>query len=103
MYRGTTPTLTFHLPMETAALASAYITFSQSGEVKLEKQLSDCTRSESSLGVTLTQAETLAFEPTQYGNRLLVQIRGLTTAGEAFAARPYRLEVEEILKEGVIL
>lgn len=46
MYRGTTPTLTFHLPMETAALASAYITFSQSGEVKLEKQLSDCTRSE---------------------------------------------------------
>lgn len=27
MYRGTTPTLTFHLPMETAALASAYITF----------------------------------------------------------------------------
>lgn len=57
MYRGTTPTLTFHLPMETAALASAYITFSQSGEVKLGKQLSDCTRSENSLGVTLTQAE----------------------------------------------
>lgn len=61
MYRGTTPTLTFHLPMETAALASAYITFSQSGEVKLEKQLSDCTRSENSLGVTLTQAETLVL------------------------------------------
>ena len=63
MIRGTTPIHTFELPFRASELSSAYITYSQSGKVKFEKQLSDCECEGNKLSVRLTQAETLSLRP----------------------------------------
>lgn len=101
MIRGTTPTFTFNLPCAVNMIQNLYITFEdKEGEIVLEKALADCTASESSVSVTLSQEETLRFkERTQ----IRLQVRALTTEGDAVASKIHKISVKEILKEGVIV
>lgn len=41
MYRGTTPTLTFRLPIDTGSITALSLAVAQAGQVKIEKALSD--------------------------------------------------------------
>lgn len=41
MYRGTTPTLTFRLPIDTGSITVLSLAVAQAGQVKIEKALSD--------------------------------------------------------------
>lgn len=100
MIRGTTPTLTFNLPCAVSLIQSLYITFEdKSGETVLEKTLADCDTADNSVSVTLTQEETLLFKER---TEIRLQVRALTTEGDAVASRIYTMPVKEILKEGVI-
>lgn len=43
MYRGTTPTLTFQLPIDTGSITVLSIAVAQAGQVKIEKNIAGCT------------------------------------------------------------
>ena len=101
MIRGTTPTLEFTLPFDTSLIAEMYITITQNGMTAMEKTLSDCKCSGTSVSLTVTQEDTLKLKqkPRSDGE---MQIRVRTIAGEALASNIMDISVGRILKEGVI-
>ena len=101
MIRGTTPTLEFTLPFDTSLIAEMYATIAQDGKTVMEKALSDCSCSGTSVSMTLTQEDTLGLQQ-QPRSLAEIQIRVLTTAGDALASDIMRVYVGRILKEGVI-
>jgi hypothetical protein len=65
MRQGTTPTLTFTLPFEVADLVKCDVDFAQNNKVVLSKKIEDCTLSENTVAVTLTEDETLNLSTKQ--------------------------------------
>lgn len=61
MYRGTTPTLTFRLPIDTGSITVLSVAVAQAGQVKIEKALSDVQLDGNVVSCTLTEAETLSL------------------------------------------
>lgn len=99
MIRGTTPTLTFTLPMDCSELQEAYVTFVQNGNIVLDKSLVSCQQELNKLIIKLTQTETLKL----VGNELTeVQLRVKTKDGTALASKIWKVETGRILKEGEI-
>lgn len=101
MIRGTTPTLEFTLPFDTSLIAEMYVTIAQGEKTMLEKTLSDCNCSGTSVSLTLTQEDTLRLQQ-QPRLQAEIQIRVRTIAGEALASDIMSVYVGRILKEGVI-
>ena len=101
MIRGTTPTLQFTLPFDTSLIAEMYVTIAQDGKTVMEKALSDCSCSGTSVSLVLTQEDTLGLQQQPH-SRAEIQLRVRTTAGEALASDIMRVHVDRILKEGVI-
>ena len=99
MIRGTTPTLSFALPMETELLAEVWITLSPQDRVVLDKKLKDCVCEGRELRVSLSQEETLKL---QHGCNTEIQLRVRTRGGEALASRIFAVDTARILKDGVI-
>ena len=99
MIRGTTPTLEFSIPFETAQLAEAYVTLSQNGAVVIDKPLSQCDCNGNKLTVKLTQEETLKLQCDCITE---IQIRARTIAGDAVASNIMRVNTGRVLKDGVI-
>lgn len=99
MFRGTTPTLEFSLPIETSTLSEAWITLAQCGQVVINKTLSDCEIGENTLDLTLTQDETLALSSEAQTE---IQLRVKTSSGKAFASKIFTESTERILKDGVL-
>ena len=59
MYRGTTPTFTFTLPIECETITKLSVAFKQGGKLLFERGLPDVTMSGKVLSCTLTEEETL--------------------------------------------
>ncbi len=100
--RGTTPTFTFNLPIEVSTIKTLYITILGSGGNTMhvvEKTLADCTKTENSVAVTLTQEETLGFVESA---TVEIQLRGVDVTGNAFKSQVFETTAERILKDGVI-
>jgi hypothetical protein len=125
--RGTTPYHTFVLPLSVDSISELYITYLQNKEVLFEKSLSsgditieDATSqlenasmedlqneegtSESAIKVHLTQEDTLKFKfyPAAEKNIAVIQIRVLTSDGEAYASNPIEERLFGVLKDGII-
>lgn len=98
MIRGTTPSFTFKLPFPVDMVANAKVTLLQ-GETMLEKKLCDCEASEDTLTVRLTQEETFLFQCTAF---IKVQLRVVTTRGEALSTPVYDVFVKTCLDEEVL-
>ena len=98
MIRYTTPTITFSLPFEASYLTAAYITINQQTRL-FEKTLDDCTISGDTLSVALTQEETGNMKA---GMPVKVQLRCIGNDGKAYASKQFKLEIEDVLREGVI-
>lgn len=100
MIRGTTPNLTFTLPFDSSELAEFWITISQKYEnLKINKTSADCIADGETIAVMLTQEDTLKF----IGDKpVYVQMRALTTEGQALATKIYTCMMGDILQEGVI-
>ena len=122
--RGTTPYHSFVLPLKTEDILEVYITYLQNMEVILDKTISDITIADiddeyenasmnepledfvpsCELTIHLTQEDTLKFHfyPAAEKNIAVIQIRVLTTEGEAYASEPIHERIFGILKDGVI-
>lgn len=99
MYRGTTPTFHFVLPIEAGTLTKLAITFDQPGGAHIEKTLHDCTMDEKSVSCSLTEEETLSLTSSLHPCR--IQLR--CGVGEArMASQIFRVVVGEILKDGAL-
>jgi hypothetical protein len=101
MYRGTTPTLTLELDTDVslANLAEMWVTF-KTPTAEVNKTLSDVTIDDTNktIQVPLSQLDTL-----EINNRsCAVQVRFKTAGGQAYATTISNIDVENILKEGVI-
>lgn len=101
MIRGTTPMLEFTLPFDTSLIEELYVTITQDGATVIEKKLSNCICSDSSVSLTLTQEDTLKLKQ-KFCPKCELQIRVRTKDGEALASDIMSIDVGRILKEGVI-
>lgn len=103
MYRGTTPTLNFTLPIDSAEIDKCKIVFAQYKDlvtdqlvVVLEKDFTDCVLDGTTAKLTLTEEETLKF---QCGQKAFVQF--FPQVGECKMASDWvEIDVKTILKEG---
>lgn len=122
--RGTTPYHSFVLPLKTEDISEVYITYLQNNEIIVDKTISDVTINDiddeyenasmnepledfvpsCELTIHLTQEDTLKFHfyPAAEKNIAVIQIRVLTTEGEAYASEPIHERIFGILKDGVI-
>ena len=126
--RGTTPYHSFVLPLSLDSISELYITYLQNDEVILDKDKSDDSVSltevesnlenasmeelsteeskekETQVTVHLTQEDTLKFKfyPAAEKNIAVIQIRVLTSDGEAYASNPIQERIFGVLKDGII-
>ena len=101
MRRGTTPTIVFHLPFGVEEINNCEVYFSQNDELIIEKKFEDCVLDGSTLSVTLTQAETLAFSSDDNG-RVEMQLRFVFVDGSVDATTITKEKAKKILKDGEI-
>ena len=99
MIRGTTPKHTFSLPVDSSVIRALRIIYAQGGKEVITKELSDCTLAETEATVKLSQEETLLFDSSQI---VEIQMRILTTGGDALASRIRRTAVGRLLEDEVI-
>lgn len=99
MRRGTTPKHTFTLPFDTADVAKVRVIYAQGDEVVLVKCEDDVSFEGNDITLKLTQEETLSFSCK---TSVKVQIRVLTTAGDALSSDPCIVSVEECLEDEVL-
>lgn len=100
MYRGTTPTFTFKLPIEAATITKLSIAFHQPGGVSFEKSLADCVTQGETISVSLTEEETLSLRAmTLYP--LEIQLR-VGVEDTRMASQVFTVPVEYILKDGAL-
>ena len=123
--RGTTPYHNFILPILAEEIEAIYVTYLQNNEVILDKSnltdefeitnlldlenasmedLSEEEQQSSQLTLHLSQEDTLKFHfyPAAKKNIAVIQIRILTTGGEAFASMPINERIFGVLHDGVI-
>ena len=97
--RGTTPTHEFIIPIDGGGIKDAEITYVQSGNIVLQKYLSDCTVEGGKISATLTQEETFEFAE---GANVEIQIRVKMPNGTTFKSRVYTVDVDRCLSDEVL-
>ena len=124
--RGTTPYHNFILPITAEQIAGIWVSYCQNEEIVFTKteldasmyienfvdlyenasveQLTEEEQQCSQLTIHLTQEETLKFHfyPAAKKNIAVIQIRILTTDGEAYASAPVRERIFGVRPDGVI-
>src|SRR5574344_542235 len=97
MIRGTTPTFTITINgAKVSSLGVIYVTLKQ-GTVQYD--LTPTVVDDSTISVTLTQAQTLSFVAGTYA---YIQVRAANTSGVAVATYQKSEPVYDILKDGEI-
>ena len=99
MYRGTTPTISFTLPVDSSRITALNLCFAQQGEVVLEKNLDACRLEKDTLQVSLTEKETLLFDDKKGIAEMQLRIGCGDTR---MVSNIMRLSVERILKDGCL-
>lgn len=99
MIRATTPTHSFTLPFDASMVSKFLLSYSQRGKIVLEKTEENMTKSGNVWSVKLTQEETKKFMPDL---DVTMQIRVLTTDGDAIASDAIRVKVKQVLNDEVL-
>ena len=97
MRRGTTPTNIFAVDRDLTS-ARIYVSYSQNGQVIVEKTGADLNVTPTQIECTLSQEDTLAF----VRGVVEIQIRYVAQNGEADASDIIETTAGRILKDGVI-
>ena len=103
MYRVTTPTHTFTLPIETSTCKEIQVTYRQRNR-ELVKHYQDSTLPSGmtldgkNVIIRLTQEETKAFQAKPAD----VQVRVLTTGEDAYASQVFKIWIDEVLNEEIL-
>lgn len=104
MYRATTPTHTYKLPIQTSDCKIIKVIYKQ-GETKIVKYYMGNTEADGmtldgdKVIIKLTQEETLMFNAKE---PVSAQIRVLTNDDDAFASRRFRIAVNETQDEEIL-
>ena len=104
MYRVTTPTHTFTLPIQTATCKEIQVTYKQ-GETTILKHYQNATLPSGmtldgkNVIIKLTQEETKAFN-ARFG--VVAQVRVLTNDDDAFASQIFTVSVNDVLNEEIL-
>lgn len=107
MYRVTTPTHTFTLPIQTNTCVKIQVTYRQLA-TKLSKIYQDQTLPSGmeldgkKVIVKLTQEETKAFNATDPENPVYAQVRAKTVGGDVFASQKFRVSLDDVLDDEVL-
>lgn len=99
MTRGSTPTHTFQLPIETSTIKKLLITYEQLGRTVLEKTEEDVRMEGKTVCLKLTQTEAFQFKEN---HSVKLQIKILTNTGDLLPSKVFRISVDEILNEEVL-
>lgn len=99
MRRGTTPIHTFVLPFNVEAVQAVQVIYRQDEENILVLEKEDCTLSENTVSVRLSQEDTFAFNDAE---NVEIQIRVLTEDGEAMASDPMIVGCGRCLTEDIL-
>ena len=99
MYRLTTPQHCFDLPFGAERVADLIVSYGQGETEVLNKRKDDCILEGNVVKVKLTQEDTKMFTPDV---SVKIQIRLLTTDGEALASREYVVRCEDVLNDEVL-
>lgn len=103
MYRATTPTHTFKLPIETNTCSEILVSYKQK-DFALDKHYQDgalpsgMTLDGKNVVIVLTQEEANQFKE----GTAKVQVRVLTNAGTAMASNIFKLFVADVINEEVL-
>lgn len=101
MNKGTTPIHIFGVPAEIASSAKEVkITYSQRDNEILVKRTEDCTIGEDTITTRLTQEDTFLFDHNEI---VSIQIRVLTSSGDALASDLISVSVKKCLDEEVLV
>ena len=100
MYRGTTPTLTFKLPIQTGQITALSVAIKQDGVLRLDKGLEDVTMDSDTITLTLTEDETLTLRASE-NMPLRVQLR-VGVGDTRMASQVFEMTVDEILRDGAL-
>ena len=99
MIRATTPTHTFNIPIDANKIQKILVTYRQIGKNILEKTNADMVNKGNAWSVTLTQRETKMF---MADTKVEVQVRALTTGGDALASKIFSVTVDRVLNDEVM-
>ena len=103
MYRVTTPTHTYTLPIETSTCKEILVSYKQNN-VLIEKHYQDntlpsgMTLDGKKVIINLTQAETKAFS----SGSISAQVRVLTIADKAFASQTFTISNKNVINEEIL-
>lgn len=98
MYRGTTPTLTFTLPIETSTITALNIALAQCGRVMVSRSLDGVETDGRKVQMTLTEEETLRLYDDV---NLQIQVR-VGVGAARMASQVFTVPVERILRDGAL-
>jgi hypothetical protein len=99
MIQGTTPTHQFTVPMDASLIQKVRITYAQKDTVLLTKEETDCRIEGNVIELKLSQEETLLFDEF---SSVQIQVRVLTTGGDALASDLIRIPCGAILDKEVL-
>lgn len=99
MIRGTTPTHTFTLPFDASLVAKCKIIYAQDEVEIFHKNTEDCVLSGTTIATKLTQEETFMLDCHKCVD---IQVRVLTTTGDALASVPKKVGVAKCLDNEVL-
>ena len=99
MTRGTNPTCTLTLPVDTSTLKTVRVTFAQ-GWHKIFKTGADLTMEGNIVKVDLTQEETLSFADDK---RVEVQLKALSNTGKILISNIHKDYMRRCIDEEVLV
>lgn len=94
--RGSTPTHSFSIPIDTASITGIIIIYAQNGAEVFRKKTTDCAITDSDVSVTLTQDETLQLKAGSCQAQLVVHCYE-----RSFVSNIIEMSVDDILSEDV--
>ena len=99
MFKGTTPTHTFEVDIDTSVIKTVKITYTQKDKEILVKRTDDCEIGNGVITTSLSQEDTFLFKEDTW---VRVQLRILTNSGEALASAPMMITVGACLDDEVL-
>lgn len=99
MFKGTTPTHTFEVDIDTSLIKEVKIIYAQMGREVLVKRTEDCSIEDGKITTRLSQEDTFKFEANTV---VTIQVRILTLGGDALTSNLMRAAVGKCLDDEVL-
>lgn len=100
MHRGSTPSIRFEFDRDISAADAVEITFSQDGEIVLNKYLSDCVVGTDTIDVYMSEDETLMFKTDEFYNAYIEAQIKLGYGPQRVISNIMQIVIKPILKDG---